>query len=420
ELVTNESGYFEAPLLQPGNYEISVELPGFKRVTQKGIVLAVSQQMTIPITLEVGQTTEELTVTAEAALLDTTAVSSAQTFDSHLVEGLPMISNMPIMLTRFAAGVNPSTTQSLVSQGFADGTTQAAGGAIGGVGSNNYSIDGATNNGSGRRIAASPNADMIQEMRVESSNFDASVGHGTGVQISMMTRAGANQYRGTANYQYWTNKFNELNPSQRLTFSAKGKALYDTGRSHNLAFTLGGPLALPFGDRSKQGPHKLFFFANYSYVNDFIPGKNQISSTVPASAAELNGDFSDLLKLPNPAQYQIYDPLTVHRDPANPNRFIRDPFPNNIIPANRIVNPLYNLYKQMLPKPNQNLLENGATPSNNYYRGGEPDKPVSSLYAGRIDYNKSSNDRFFVRVSGNTFIEPVSDWTYEVPEFEGL
>ena len=107
-------------------------------------------------------------------------------------------------------------------------------------------------------------------------------------------------------------------------------------------------------------------------------------------------------------------------DPANPSRFIRTPFPNNIIPANRIVNPLYNLYKQMLPKPNQNLLENGATPSNNYYRGGEPDKPVSSLYAGRVDYNKSSNDRFFFRVSGNTFIEPVSDWTYEVPEFEGL
>ena len=101
-----------------------------------------------------------------------------------------MFSNMPIMLTRFAAGVNPSTNQSLVSQGFADGTTQAAGAAIGGVGSNNYSIDGATNSGSGRRIAASPNSDMIQEMRVESSNFDASVGHGTGLQISMVTRVG--------------------------------------------------------------------------------------------------------------------------------------------------------------------------------------------------------------------------------------
>jgi hypothetical protein len=103
-------------------------------------------------------------------------------------------------------------------------------------------IDGATNNGSGRRIASSPNADMIEEMRVESSNFDASVGHGLGLQISMMTRAGTNQYRGTGSYQYWTNKFNLLNPSQRLTFTDKGRELYEGGRSHNTAWTFGGPL----------------------------------------------------------------------------------------------------------------------------------------------------------------------------------
>ena len=202
-----------------------------------------------------------------------------------------------------------------------------------------------------------------------------------------------------------------------MTFTPSGKALYDSGRSHNLALTAGGPVVIP---KLVNGRNKLFYFGSYSYVNDFIPGKNQGSSTVPASAAQLNGDFSDLLRLPNPAQYQIYDPLTVRPDPANPNRFIRTPFPNNIIPANRIVNPLYNLYRQMVPPPNQNLIENGTTPSDNYYRGGEPDKPVSSLYAGRLDYNLSGNDRFFLRVSGNTFIEPVSDWTYEVPEFEGL
>ena len=213
-----------------------------------------------------------MNVTADTPLLDTSSVSSGQNFDSRMVEGLPMFSNMPIMLTRFASGVNPSTNQSLVSQGFADGTTQAAGGAVGGVGSNNYSIDGATNNGSGRRIAASPNSDMIQEMRVESSNFDASVGHGTGLQISMMTRAGANQFRGTANYQYWTNKFNELNPSQRLTFTPAGKELYESGRSHNMALTLGGPVVIP---KIVDGRNKLFFFGSYSYVNDFIPGKNQ-------------------------------------------------------------------------------------------------------------------------------------------------
>jgi hypothetical protein len=417
QLTTNDVGYFEAPLLQPGTYQVTVVMNGFKTLTQTGLVLAVGQQLSLPLGIEVGQLAETVTVTADTPLLDTSSVTSGQNFDSRMVEGLPMFSNMPIMLTRFASGVNPSTNQSLVSQGFADGTTQAAGGAVGGVGFNNYSIDGATNSGSGRRIAASPNSDMIQEMRVESSNFDAAVGHGTGLQISMVTRSGSNRLRGTANYQYWTNQINRLNPSQKLTFTPAGKEFYETGRSHNLSMTLGGPVVIP---RLIDGRNKLFFFANYSYVNDFIPGKNQASSTVPASAAQLSGDFSDLLRLQNPAQYQIYDPLTVRPDPNNPNRFIRDPFPNNLIPANRIVNSLYALYRQMVPKPNQNLIEGGATPSNNYYRGGEPDKPVSQLYAGRIDYNPSNNDRFFFRFSGNTFIEPVSDWTYEVPEFEGL
>jgi hypothetical protein len=417
DLVTNATGYFEAPLLQPGRYSVAVSVTGFKSVTYNGLVLAVGQQMSLPVTLELGQLEEHVNVTAETPLLDTGAVSSAQTFDSRMVESLPMFSNMPIMLTRFAAGVNPSTNQSLVSQGFADGTTQAAGAAVGGVGFNNYSIDGATNNGSQRRISASPNSDMIEEMRVESSNFDSSIGHGLGLQISMNTKAGTNVLHGTGNYQYWSNRFNELNPSQKLTFTPSGRALYESGRSHNTSFTLGGPVVLP---KIVDGRNKLFFFGNYSYVNDFIPGKNQGSSSVPASAAQLRGDFSDLLRLPNPAQYQIYDPLTVRRDPNNPSRFIRDPFVGNIIPASRIVNPLYRLYERMVPPPNQNLIENGTTPSNNYYRGGEPDIPVSSLYAGRVDYNVSKRDRIFVRASGNTFLEGVSDWTYEVPEFAGL
>ncbi len=200
-LVTNATGYFEAPLLQPGNYQVTVQLEGYRKVVRPGIVLGVSQQVSLPFQLEVGGIAETITVSAESPLLDTSAVSSSQTFDAKMVETLPMISNMPIMLTRFAAGVNPTPTQTLVSQGFADGTTTAAGEVVGGVGSNTYSIDGATNSGTGRRLAASPNADMIEEMRVESSNFDASVGHGLGLQISMLTRAGASQYRGTGNYQ---------------------------------------------------------------------------------------------------------------------------------------------------------------------------------------------------------------------------
>ena len=77
QLVTNSSGYFEAPLLQPGNYQVTVEMTGFKTLTRTGIVLAVGQQVSLPLTLEVGQVTEEtVTVTADTPLLDTSSVSS--------------------------------------------------------------------------------------------------------------------------------------------------------------------------------------------------------------------------------------------------------------------------------------------------------------------------------------------------------
>ena len=431
-IVTNDSGYFEAPLLNAGTYEVTVQMTGFKSATRSNIVLGVGQQLTVPFMLEVGQISEEVVVRAETPILDTNSLSSGANFDSRLVESLPMFSNMPITLSRFSPGVNVNDAQTAVSQGYVDNTSLSAGSLLGlplagtqnpltpPVGGNNYTIDGANNNGSNRRIAASPNSDMIQEMRVESANFDASVGHGLGLQISMMTRAGTNTHRGTVNYQYWSNKLNALTAQQKATFDDRARSEFEKGRSHNLSLTSGGPVRIP---GVVDGRGKLFYFANYSYANDAIPGKTQGTLTIPANDRHLQGDFSDLLRLPNPAQYQIYDPLTTRPDPTNPTRMIRDPFPNNVIPRDRIFksdgsykNPLVALYSKMLPKPNQNFIENGQQPLNNFYRGGEPDSPKSQQYGFRVDFNASSKDRFFFRTSGITFLEYVSDWTYAAPD----
>ena len=142
----------------------------------------------------------------------------------------------------------------------------------------------------------------------------------------------------------------------------------------------------------------MFFFANYSYVNDYIPGKNQGFETIPANAEHLAGDFSDLLPLPNPAQYQIYDPLTVRPDPANPSRFIRvavsEQHDSGEPDRESALQPVQ---ADGAARPTRTSSRAGTTPTDNYYRGGEPDVPVSHLYGGRVDYNASSNDRFFFR-----------------------
>ena len=427
QLTTNETGYFEAPLLQAGQYRVTVEMPNFKTLNQD-VVLSVGQTLGVSLTLEVGNMTETVNVTAEAPILDTTSVSSGQNFDRALIEGLPMAANQPILLSKFAQGIIGPTTQQLVLQGQIDGPNDGAGEPVGGVGSFNYSIDGATNAGNNRRMSASPNSDMIEEMRVETSNFDASQGHGTGANISLMTRAGSNLTRGTMNYQYWTNQINSLNPQQKLSFKQRPETgeLYATGHSHNGAFTLGGPVVLP---KIVDGRNKLFYFFNYQRNYDDSAARNTPTSTVPANPKHLEGDFSDLLTLGSPGQYVIYDPLTVRPDPARPGSFIRTPFPNNIIPKDRFMNPngtyknpLFALYKDMIPGPNQNFVEQGQIPQNNYYQGGVPNLTNASNFGGRFDFNATEKDRFFFRASGTTFHEQLGDWTYESPnpEYHGL
>src|SRR6185436_3258565 len=145
---------------------------------------------------------------------------------------------------------------------------------------------------------------------------------------------------------------------------------------------------------------------------------------VPANQKHLQGDFSDMLSLPSPAQYIIYDPLTARQDPNSTSaRTIRSPFPNNVIPRDRIFNadgsyknPFMNLYAKMVPVPNQNLVENGQRPTGNYYRGAEPDLITSYVFGGRLDYNFNEANRFFFRGSGQTFDEDFADWTYESPD----
>src|SRR5688572_22206094 len=419
QLVTNASGYFEAPLLIAGEYEVSIEIANFKSFRQTGIQLAVGQSIPLSITLEVGNLSERVDVVAAAVLLDTNAVSSGLSFENRLLTELPAFSSMPLLLVRSVSGVAASAAPQFATQGFVGGpSTQAA--PLGGVGGTEDPIDGATNAGNNRNVATSPNSDMLQEMRIETSNFDASVGHGTGLGISMMTKAGTNRYSGSAAYQTWTSKLNGANHFQKPILDKDPflKKVFESGKSTNTSLTMGGPLALP---TLGNGQNKLFFFANYSYVADLIPGNIQGGpTTIPASEAHLRGDFSDLLLLPNPQQYRIYDPLSVRPDPNRPGRVIRDPFPNNIIPANRIDNPMYPLYTQFLPTANQNPTSPGLAPNDNYLGAAEPDQTHSHLWGGRIDYNLSEKDRLFFRFAGSYFTEEDDDWTYANPLSNGL
>ncbi len=416
-LTTNSTGYYQAPLLLPGNYRVSAELQGFKTSVRSGVILSVAQQATVDLTLGVGAVSETITVSGEAPILETGVLTTGQNLDRRSVESLPMFSNMPVLLTRFVTGVNSSAAVPYVAQGFVNRTSSDTS-APGGVGGNEWTIDGATNNGSDRRLASSPNSDMIEEVRIETANFDASFGHGTGLGISMMTRSGTNTMRGSLNYQVpgttsgmrrGISRSGTTTPTSRRRPRAANQALADSlasqkinpdGKSNNIASTLGGPIIR----------NKLFAFVNYSYNKDDRP-VNPTQHTIPTDA-HLRGDFSDLLAI-DPVRYQIYDPLSVRPDPARPGFFIRDPFPGNIIPQSRVINPMYQHYIKFLPKPNNN-----------------PTDPTSGAHEqlSGADLHRSDSEpdlrraprlqplefhRFFGRWSGSYFTEGLDDWTYQ-------
>jgi hypothetical protein len=423
-LTTNASGYYEAPLLLPGSYSISVEFAGFKKAVRDGVTLALGDQLQISFQLEVGGTTESVTVTAEAPMLDTSTVSTGRGITHREVMDLPVLGNNVMMLTRFAPGVQvPGTTQLLVQGQVGGGSGYYSPGNIGG---NEWSIDGASANGTDRRVSIMPSPDIIDEFKIETSNFDASFGHATGLNISVSTKSGVNDFHGTGTYQYMNQRWNvasffvkQSRYSQiaaaraagniALADELAGRPMLPPGHMNNVHTTISGPVRIP---KVFDGRNRLFFFLGYSKLTNLQSARpSEINYTVPTVAMR-NGDFSRLLPV-DPVRYQVYDPLTTHADPARPGFFVRDPFPGNIISRSRINHPMYAFYSQRMPLPNNDPTDPRREPVNNYLASSMPNNVFYSSWNNRFDYQASEKHRFFFRWLKTHFIEDAQDYTFE-------
>ncbi len=206
EVITNERGYFEVPYLVPGTYRLSIQVEGFKKFTQTGIVLTVNNRVEVPVTLDVGALVDEVTVAAQAPLLDTTSASASMSLSNRQVNSLPVFGNSAMLLTRSVPGVQWTGQPNylgLHSNAGASGTN-----AAGGVGGTEYSLDGVSNSAEGRRVAYLPYTDTVAEIKVETASFDASKGHTSGATVSALTKSGTNAFRGSATWQYWNAAWN--------------------------------------------------------------------------------------------------------------------------------------------------------------------------------------------------------------------
>ena len=202
---SSETGNFTLAQLPVGTYELSTMLPRFKRFVRPGLIIGVAQVVRVDVTLEVGAAGEQVTVESAAPLLKTESGEISQNFSSDT------LSNLPI-LTLGAAGVlgnirNPLQAMTLLpGAAFANDNTLR----INGMPSSSQSIriDGQdATNGLWRQLnqGVQPGMEAIQEMSIQTSNYDAEYGQAGGGYFNYTMRSGTNQFHGTA-YDYFVNE----------------------------------------------------------------------------------------------------------------------------------------------------------------------------------------------------------------------
>lgn len=410
-VTTNDTGYFEVNFLEPSNYRVTVEAGGFKKVVRSGLEVNVSARLEINFNMEVGAMVETVQVTAEAPLLETTSASGGRVLDNRQLINLPFSDLNPFALSALAPGMQ-WTGQPEYRRPFDNGGTSAFNTA-GGIGQNEYTMDGMTVTGTGRRVGFVPPADSVSEFKLETSNFDASQGFTSGAAINVVSRSGTNQVHGSVFDQHWQQRWNATPHFTRLQWQdqvASGKISPDTqkqasGRSNNYGFSASGPLWIP---KVFNGKDKFFWTITWNGIQQAkAETTDSVNVTVPTAAMK-QGDFSALLNAPNGANlYTIYDPRTARREGSN---VVRTPFPGNKgVP---VLNPTYGYYSKLYPDPNNVPGLVTADGFNNYLASAMPKNEKFNSIVNRFDYVISDKHRVNFRWQWNDRLADEYDWTY--------
>ena len=392
-VATNEGGNYELPYLIPGTYRLEVNAPGFKKYVRGGLEVRVGDTLSVDAQMQLGGVSEVVTVTGESPLLDSASADISSTVDRKLLDDLPLSGNNAMnaltLDSNVVLGTGPGTHWLPSDLEGNSGIRFAGAGTAG----NDFAMDGIPNMQRGSN-SFSPPPDMIQEMRVNIASYDASQGRGGGGSVNIAMRSGTNRLRGTAVWDVMPERFaaEDFFTNARLGQSlgrsvtgAEKRALVPVRKNNRYQATLGGPLNIP---RLYNGSDRTFWIYGFQGFNRRM-GHNNLY-TIP-SEQERRGDFSAFLNLPAD-RYVIYDPVTVVPAPAN--RFRRDPFPGNIIPASRL-DPIAQNFLALYPMPNMPRDGRGF---NNYQSSPKSDNDFRQ-HMGRIDHNISPQHRVLGRIT---------------------
>jgi hypothetical protein len=382
-LTTNDEGFFQAPYLVPGTYQVVIEIAGFKKYIQDNVELRINDTRDLAIALEVGGSEETVTVTAGATELNTADANLGQTIDQKRLAELPLVHGDPYTLIGLSPGVAHTGSQRL-DRPFEP--THIVGYAIDGTRGNRSDllIDGApsTSTANANEVIASyvPPSDIVQEFKVQTATFDAQFGNTEGGVTSIVIKSGTNDFHGSA--YIWTEPGGMA--ANDFFGNAKGQGRPFT-YSNRPGFSISGPVRLP---KLYNGQDKTFFLFGYEGIRDARPRFDAGGNVWTPTEALRNGDFSAFS-----SSITVYDPLTSTCTTSACTAYTRTAFANNIVPADRISPVAKSILKYYgAPKRSGllgNLFDSTLT---------EKTKPYDN-YTVRIDQNFSDKNRLFIRGS---------------------
>jgi hypothetical protein len=381
--VSDDRGQYLIAGLFPGTYDLRVELSGFKSYERKAVTLSPSDTRGLDVRLDVGQQSETITVTAQQELIQTQTGAREGVLNAKQIDNLSVIGRSALELLRILPGVVTDFNQGeSVSFGGGGNSTQSY--TVNGIrgSSNTVSLDGSSliDIGSNNGVIVSLNNDMVQEVKVQSSNFAAEYGTG-GMNVSGVTKSGSSKFHGEA-YDYWRDsKFAANDRSNTATHTPKPKSKYQYPGGN-----IGGPIS--FGDSYTKNRDKLFFFAAFEGQRQQVDSGSHFTRTF--SQAMKNGDFSELLanrasNLNSIPQLRIPQGFPDAGQPA----------PNNDMRPYMTATGKY--FASLYPNPNY------SDPSNLYnyvYSQLEPTNRTDMKM--RFDWNISNSTKAYVRVARET------------------
>jgi len=327
--VTDSAGLFRFLDLAPGNYSLSVHAPGFKGFTEASITVEANQTRDVgKLSIEIGNTSETVTVTAEAQEIQLASSEKSEAITGTELSNVTLKGRDIFGYLKLVPGVIDNS-YGTTNAGNRDVTSPNAIRGItisGNTSALNFTVDGITDmdTGSNSTLHYEPNADSVQEMKVLTSNYQAEFGRNSGGTITVVTKNGTQQFHGSMVWNHRNEEFNanlwQNDRNGRNAVTGAPNSPISPYRYNVETYTIGGPIYIP--RHVNRNKNKLFFFWSQEYTGQYVSGG--VENKYTPTALERQGNFSQ--------SFQNNGTLSPITDPLNNGA----PFPGNIIPTNRI------------------------------------------------------------------------------------